>query len=125
MTLAKCLILTILNGLLLCTEGGCDLEPPTALLWVYYFLAQHYDFLGDTVQSVNYIDTAIQHTPLLIELYVLKAKIYKVSWAARLSFHLGFEIWKISSNSPVKYYSKTCTLEPKKSRQIFKVWNCR
>ena len=54
-------------------------EPPTTLLWVYYFLAQHYDFIGDTSRALEYVDTAIQHTPLLIELYVLKAKIYKVS----------------------------------------------
>ena len=55
-------------------------EPPTTLLWVYYFLAQHYDFIGDTSKALEYVDTAIQHTPLLIELYVLKAKIYKVSY---------------------------------------------
>ena len=54
-------------------------EPPTTLLWVYYYLAQHYDYLGDTTTALQYVDTAIQHTPLLIELYVLKAKLYKVS----------------------------------------------
>ena len=53
-------------------------EPPTALLWVYYYLAQHYDYIGDAHQSFQYVDQAIQHTPLLIELYVLKAKLYKV-----------------------------------------------
>lgn len=52
-------------------------EPPTTLLWVYYYLAQHYDYLGDTTKALHYVDTAIQHTPLLIELYVLKAKLYK------------------------------------------------
>lgn len=54
-----------------------ELESPTTLLWVYFFLACHYDFLGDTIKSVEYIDLALKHTPLLIELYVLKAKIFK------------------------------------------------
>ncbi|KAK3576854.1 hypothetical protein CHS0354_012909 [Potamilus streckersoni] len=54
-----------------------DKEPPTALVWVYYFLAQHFDHRGDTRKSLHYVDLAIEHTPLLIELYVLKAKIYK------------------------------------------------
>ncbi|XP_052228174.1 N-alpha-acetyltransferase 15, NatA auxiliary subunit-like isoform X2 [Dreissena polymorpha] len=59
------------------TDADCEREPPTALLWVYYYLAQHYDHLGEEQQAFNYIDLALQHTPLLIELYVLKAKLYK------------------------------------------------
>lgn len=58
-------------------DENCEKEPPTALLWVYYYLAQHYDYIGNLQQALHYIDTAIQHTPLLIELYVLKAKLYK------------------------------------------------
>ena len=53
---------------------------------MYYFLAQHYDFIGDTSKALEYVDTAIQHTPLLIELYVLKAKIYKVSYNGLRAF---------------------------------------
>lgn len=64
--------------LVLFSDENCEKEPPTALLWVYYFLAQHYDYIGNLQQALHYIDTAIQHTPLLIELYVLKAKLYKV-----------------------------------------------
>jgi len=52
-------------------------EPATALLWAYYYLAQHFDFLGVTEKALKYIELAIEHTPLLIELYVFKAKIYK------------------------------------------------
>ncbi|XP_052794232.1 N-alpha-acetyltransferase 15, NatA auxiliary subunit-like [Mya arenaria] len=59
------------------SDEDCELEPPTALLWVYYFLSQHYDWLGNSRLAFHYIDLAIQHTPLLIELYVLKAKLYK------------------------------------------------
>ncbi|KAG1671753.1 N-alpha-acetyltransferase 15, NatA auxiliary subunit [Nymphon striatum] len=52
-------------------------EPATVILWTYYYLAQHYDHLGKYVPAMKYIDTAIEHTPTLIELYVVKAKIYK------------------------------------------------
>lgn len=54
-------------------------EPASALLWVYYYLAQHYDYLKMTELAVNYIDAAIEHTPTLIELFVAKGRIYKVS----------------------------------------------
>lgn len=53
-------------------------ESPTTILWLYYLLAQHYDKLGLVQQALLYIDKAIQHTPTLIELYMIKAKIHKV-----------------------------------------------
>ncbi|XP_056647999.1 N-alpha-acetyltransferase 16, NatA auxiliary subunit [Diorhabda sublineata] len=52
-------------------------EPASALLWVYYYLAQHYDFLTQTEKALSYIDAAIEHTPTLIELFVIKGRIYK------------------------------------------------
>lgn len=52
-------------------------EPASALLWAYYYLAQHYDFLGNTEKALSYIDAAIDHTPTLIELFVTKGRIYK------------------------------------------------
>lgn len=54
-------------------------EPASALLWVYYYLAQHYDYLEQTEKALCYIDAAIEHTPTLIELFVTKGRIYKVS----------------------------------------------
>lgn len=54
-------------------------EPASALLWVYYYLAQHHDYLDQTEKAVSYIDAAIEHTPTLIELFVTKGRIYKVS----------------------------------------------
>lgn len=54
-------------------------EPASCLLWVYYFLAQHYDYLQQTEKALMYIDAAIEHTPTLIELFVTKGRIYKVS----------------------------------------------
>ncbi|XP_043268220.1 N-alpha-acetyltransferase 15, NatA auxiliary subunit [Venturia canescens] len=52
-------------------------EPASALLWTYYYLAQHYDHLGITEKALNEIDAALAHTPTLIELFVTKGRIYK------------------------------------------------
>ncbi|KAL7886236.1 hypothetical protein AOLI_G00065310 [Acnodon oligacanthus] len=52
-------------------------EPPTTLLWVQYFLAQHFDYIGHHGTAFEYINTAIESTPTLIELFLIKAKIYK------------------------------------------------
>lgn len=54
-------------------------EPASALLWVYYYLSQHYDFLNETEEALRFINAAIEHTPTLIELFVVKGRIYKVS----------------------------------------------
>ncbi|KAM6953228.1 N-alpha-acetyltransferase 15, NatA auxiliary subunit-like [Aplochiton taeniatus] len=52
-------------------------EPPTTLLWVQYFLAQHFDHVDQQTLALEYINTAIDSTPTLIELFLIKAKIYK------------------------------------------------
>ena len=57
-----------------------EVEPATSLLWLQYYLAQHYDYLGDTNKAFEYIDQAISDTPTLVELYMFKAKIFKVQF---------------------------------------------
>lgn len=52
-------------------------ENKTNILWVYYFLAQHYDYIGQYDKALEYIRIAIEHTPTLIELITLKGKVYK------------------------------------------------
>ncbi|XP_042594138.1 N-alpha-acetyltransferase 15, NatA auxiliary subunit-like [Cyprinus carpio] len=52
-------------------------EPPTTLLWVQYFLAQHFNHIGKQTLALEYINAAIESTPTLIELFLIKAKIYK------------------------------------------------
>uniref|UniRef100_A0A4W3KJG4 N-alpha-acetyltransferase 15, NatA auxiliary subunit a n=1 Tax=Callorhinchus milii TaxID=7868 RepID=A0A4W3KJG4_CALMI len=54
-----------------------NLEPPTTRLWVQYFLAQHYDRIGQHCLALEYINAAIESTPTLIELFLVKAKIFK------------------------------------------------
>lgn len=58
-------------------EAKIEREPASALLWTYYFLAQHFDSLRITDRALEYVNLAIEHTPTLIELFVLKGKIYK------------------------------------------------
>ncbi|MGH0127013.1 UNVERIFIED_CONTAM: hypothetical protein FKN15_027873 [Acipenser sinensis] len=53
-------------------------EPPTTLLWVQYFLAQHFDQISQQSLALEYINAAIESTPTLIELFLIKAKIYKI-----------------------------------------------
>ncbi|XP_053162837.1 N-alpha-acetyltransferase 16, NatA auxiliary subunit isoform X2 [Hemicordylus capensis] len=62
-------------------ENG-EREPPTTLLWVRYFLAQHFDKLGQFSLALDYINSAVASTPTLIELFYLKAKIYKEGTSA-------------------------------------------
>ncbi|XP_022099558.1 N-alpha-acetyltransferase 15, NatA auxiliary subunit-like [Acanthaster planci] len=57
------------------TDG--ELETPTVLLWTLYFLAQHYDQLRNVEKALQYVDRAVEHTPTLIELFIIKAKIFK------------------------------------------------
>ncbi|XP_058404234.1 N-alpha-acetyltransferase 16, NatA auxiliary subunit isoform X4 [Diceros bicornis minor] len=56
---------------------NAEKEPPTTLLWVQYFLAQHFDKLGQYSLALDYINAAIASTPTLIELFYMKARIYK------------------------------------------------
>ena len=57
---------------------GAVKEDPSVLLWTYFFIAQQYDQLRRTDRALEYIDKVLQHTPTLIEGYMVKAKIYKV-----------------------------------------------
>lgn len=54
-----------------------DSADKTCVLWVYFYLAQHYDYLGQYDTALEYVRKAIDHTPTLIELLTLKGKIYK------------------------------------------------
>lgn len=75
------LVLGYVNCLKQCgkfdSSDTAEVEPPTTILWVYYFLASHFDYKQETLKALEYVNLALDHTPLLIELYVLKAKIYK------------------------------------------------
>ena len=54
-------------------------EPPTVYLWSLYLCAQHYNQVDNSLKALELIDAAIDHTPTEVQLYMLKAKILKVS----------------------------------------------
>ena len=79
------------------SDVDCELESPTSLLWTYYYLAQHYDCLGQVQKALDYINTALEHTVTLIELFVVKARIYKVRTVRIKTFnyfhYLDSSVW--------------------------------
>eukprot|EP01129_Flabellula_baltica_P008382 TRINITY_DN3320_c0_g1_i1.p1 TRINITY_DN3320_c0_g1~~TRINITY_DN3320_c0_g1_i1.p1 ORF type:complete len:639 (-),score=160.12 TRINITY_DN3320_c0_g1_i1:2-1918(-) len=54
-----------------------DNEPPSTIVWVKYFLSQHYSKIGEHEKALEYINFTIEHTPTMVELYSGKAKILK------------------------------------------------
>jgi len=64
------------------TEGkfnasDSEKQPPTALLFTLYFLAQLYDYQRETEKALNFINEAIAHTPTVVEVVQARARIYK------------------------------------------------
>jgi len=57
--------------------GQTLLEPPSSLLFCYYYLSQHYNVVKKTKEALEYCDKCIKHTPTQVDFYVLKARIYK------------------------------------------------
>ena len=57
--------------------GEEEEQDPTVHLWLMYFASQHFYFLRNFERAFTFIEKAIEHTPTVVDLYVLKAKIYK------------------------------------------------
>ncbi|XP_059645164.1 N-terminal acetyltransferase A complex auxiliary subunit NAA15 [Cornus florida] len=57
--------------------GRAEKEPPSTLMWTLFYLAQHYDRRGQYDIALAKIDEAIEHTPTVIDLYSVKARILK------------------------------------------------
>jgi N-alpha-acetyltransferase 15/16, NatA auxiliary subunit len=54
-----------------------SVEPPTTYLWTLYFLSQHYSHIGQHEKALGMLEEALEHTPTLPDLLMLKAKIFK------------------------------------------------
>lgn len=65
------------NNQFFCSSDN-EYKEPASILYVLMFLAQHHSYLGDTEKALTLIEQAIEHTPTLIELYIVKGKILKV-----------------------------------------------
>ncbi|KAL1565087.1 N-alpha-acetyltransferase 16, NatA auxiliary subunit [Salvia divinorum] len=57
--------------------GRVDKEPPSTLMWILFYLAQHYDRRWQYDVALKKIDEAIEHTPTVIDLYSVKSLILK------------------------------------------------
>jgi tetratricopeptide (TPR) repeat protein len=57
--------------------GNDNVEAPSTILWTLSYLAYHYDRIGQTEKGLTYIEKAIHHTPTLLELYQVKARLLK------------------------------------------------
>lgn len=55
-------------------------ERPSVIINVQLTLASLYDALNEHTKALDTVNEAIAHTPTLIELYLVKAKIYKVGY---------------------------------------------
>ncbi|OWB57853.1 hypothetical protein B5S28_g3828 [[Candida] boidinii] len=58
-------------------ENEAEEVSPLTWCWTAYFLSQHYYYVKDYENSLKYINKAIEHTPTLVELYIVKARIFK------------------------------------------------
>ena len=57
-----------------------NLDLPIHVAWVYFYEAQHYLFLSELEEAINYINVAIDITPSVNEFYMVAAKIFKHSY---------------------------------------------
>eukprot|EP00331_Platyophrya_macrostoma_P008487 CAMPEP_0176430588 /NCGR_PEP_ID=MMETSP0127-20121128/14336_1 /TAXON_ID=938130 /ORGANISM="Platyophrya macrostoma, Strain WH" /LENGTH=730 /DNA_ID=CAMNT_0017812493 /DNA_START=26 /DNA_END=2218 /DNA_ORIENTATION=- len=58
-------------------DGDTEQQFPCPLLWCYMVLAQLQDHMGKYDSALEHVEKGIKHTPTLIELYLIKAKILK------------------------------------------------
>ncbi|KZO98449.1 N-terminal acetyltransferase A, auxiliary subunit [Calocera viscosa TUFC12733] len=52
-------------------------EAPTTYLWTVYFLSQHFSYLGRYEKALAMVNEAMEHTPALPEILMMKARILK------------------------------------------------
>eukprot|EP00742_Colponemidia_sp_Colp-10_P018251 GILJ01021070.1.p1 GENE.GILJ01021070.1~~GILJ01021070.1.p1 ORF type:complete len:656 (+),score=167.75 GILJ01021070.1:105-1970(+) len=90
---------------------------PALLLWVYQFLASHYLRIKNYSKAHEYADKAIEHTPTIEMLYLLKAKIcsregdlVKAAELAETARRLDLQDKYLSAKS-AKYYLRTGEVE--------------
>ncbi|KAL5112550.1 N-alpha-acetyltransferase 15 NatA auxiliary subunit [Taenia crassiceps] len=53
------------------------IEPPSTSLWLNYLIAQHYNYMRQTQKALNVVSKEIEINPTIVDLYVLKAEIYR------------------------------------------------
>lgn len=66
--------------------GDGEVQPPSALLWSLYFVAQHHDLAGRHADALAAADRAIEHTPTTIDAHVLRANILRHAGDHEMSY---------------------------------------
>jgi N-alpha-acetyltransferase 15/16, NatA auxiliary subunit len=58
--------------------GESTAAPPSAIMWTMIVLAHHLNNVNKFSDAIQVVNQGIAHTPTALELYMCKAKIYKV-----------------------------------------------
>ncbi|CAD5224963.1 unnamed protein product [Bursaphelenchus okinawaensis] len=66
-------------------DGSPHPELPITIVWVWYYLAQQVSLQKRYPEALGYIEEAISHTPTLVDLYVLQAKVLKKNGEVQLA----------------------------------------
>ncbi|SCV04819.1 LAMI_0H19526g1_1 [Lachancea mirantina] len=74
---SKRMINSVENFVLQYLQNLNSIKQPLQYVWTCYFLAQHFLFLKEFGKAQEFIGNAIEHTPTLVEFYILKARIMK------------------------------------------------
>ncbi len=52
-------------------------ESPIVVVWVYSFLANHADLVGEPAVALKWLDKALAHSPTLLDLHLFRASVLK------------------------------------------------
>ena len=94
--------------------GASSEEDPTTLLWAYYFLAQHECEEGLYEEALKTIEKAIEHSPTVMDVYLIKGKILSkagdaVGAAEAVEKARSMDLADRNLNTlSVKYWLKAC-----------------
>lgn len=71
--------LSVKNEIIVQKQNGeaVKLDIVPEFIWVYYFAAQHFDFLRNLEKALEIINLAIDKTPSVVEFYMVKSKIFE------------------------------------------------
>ncbi|PKA46790.1 peptide alpha-N-acetyltransferase [Apostasia shenzhenica] len=99
-----------------CFPGREQKEPPSTLMWTLFLLAQHYDRRDLHDVALAKIDEAIEHTPTVIDLYSIKARILK--HAGNLAAAAALADEARSMDLADRYLNSECVLRMLEADQV-------
>lgn len=90
-------------------KSSSDVQPPSALLWVWYLRAILFEHVAEYTSALQFVDKCLEHTPTLVDVYELKARLLQKDGsldAAVLCIDKGRELDlqdRYINNQTVKY----------------------